>query len=125
MTRISDFVGNVRLTQLLSQQEIMELQCGLLVSSFRDQKTITRVKENIGRISDGSSSHCAGALKLGLKKAFELKKKRHPPRTEQRSRTVRLGATGNWGWPIEEGVLGSHLTSEPSALSKWNFLENM
>ena len=61
---------------LFSQQEIAELQCELLVSSFRDASTIARVKENIGHISNGSSSHCAGALKLGLKKAFELKKKR-------------------------------------------------
>ena len=120
MTKVSGFEGNVRLMQLLSQQEIMELQCGLLVSSFRDQNTIARMKENIGRISDGSSSHCAGALKLGLKKAFELKKKKRQP-----PRTVRLGATGTWGWPIEEGVLDSHLTAEPSTLSKWNFLESI
>ena len=46
------------------------------MSSFRGANTIARVKENIGHISNGSSSHCAGALKLGLKKAFELKKKR-------------------------------------------------
>ncbi|KAF9650020.1 hypothetical protein BDM02DRAFT_3128017 [Thelephora ganbajun] len=62
------------------QEKIMEMQCELLISSFRDPKTIGLVKENIGHISDGSSSHCGGALKLGLKKAFELKKrKRQPP----------------------------------------------
>jgi len=47
------------------------MQCDLLVSNFKDPKTIGFVKDNIKRISDGSSSHCAGALKLGLKKAFE------------------------------------------------------
>ena len=52
----------------------MEMECELLISSFKDPKTIALVKEDIGRISDGSSSHCAGALKLGLKKGFELKK---------------------------------------------------
>ena len=58
----------------------MEMQCELLVSNFKDPKTIQLVKENIARISDGSASHSGGALKLGLKKAFELKKqKRQPP----------------------------------------------
>ena len=68
------------LTRLFSQEEIMEIQCELLVSNFKDPKTVALVKKNIKHISDGSSSHCAGALKLGLKKAFELKKqKRQPP----------------------------------------------
>ncbi|KAF9646805.1 hypothetical protein BDM02DRAFT_3118097, partial [Thelephora ganbajun] len=40
------------------QERIMEMQCELLTSKFRDPKTIGLVKENIGRISDGSSSHC-------------------------------------------------------------------
>ena len=63
-----------------SQDNIMEMQCELLISKFNDPKTIALVKESIGNISDGSSSHCAGALKLGLKKAFDLKKqKRKPP----------------------------------------------
>jgi hypothetical protein len=57
----------------------MEMECELLVSNFRDPKTIGLVKEAIGHISDGSSSHCAGSLKLGLKKAFELKKKKRQP----------------------------------------------
>ena len=52
----------------------MEMECGLLISKFKGPNTIALVKENIGRISDGSSSYCAGALKLGLKKAFELKR---------------------------------------------------
>ena len=56
-----------------------EMQCGLLVSDFQDPKTIALAKENIRRISDGSSPHCGNALKLGLKKAFELKKKKKQP----------------------------------------------
>jgi len=63
-----------RLTCSFSHKEIMEMQCELLVSNFKDPKTIGLVKDNIGRISDGSSSHCAGALKLGMKKAFEKKR---------------------------------------------------
>ena len=54
----------------------MEMECELLVSKFRHPETIALVKENIGRISDGSSSYRTGALKLGLKKAFALKKQR-------------------------------------------------
>ena len=64
------------LTPSLSQEKIMEMQCELLTSKYTDPGTIALVKENIGHISDGSSSHCAGALKLGLKKAFELKRQK-------------------------------------------------
>ena len=52
----------------------MDMQCDLLISDFKNPTTISLVEENIGNISDGSSSHCASALKLGFKKAFELKK---------------------------------------------------
>ena len=73
-------VNHPGLTRSFSQDKIMEMQYGLLLSNFNNPKTIELVKENIGKISDGSSSHCAGALKLGLKKAFDLKKqKRQPP----------------------------------------------
>ena len=38
------------------------------------------VRENVERISSVSSSLCVGTLKIGLKKAFELKRKnRQPP----------------------------------------------
>jgi len=61
-------------------EKIMEMECDLLISKFRDPKTIALVKDNIERVSDGSLSHCADSLKLGLKKAFDLKKqKRQPP----------------------------------------------
>ncbi|KAF9643565.1 hypothetical protein BDM02DRAFT_3132344 [Thelephora ganbajun] len=58
------------------QEKITEMQCELLVSSFKGPRAVALVKENIGRISDGSSSQCGNALKLGLKKAFELKRKK-------------------------------------------------
>ena len=56
------------------------MQCDLLMTKSRDPRTITLVKGNIGHIFDGSLPHCADSLKLGLKKAFDLKKKeRQPP----------------------------------------------
>ena len=58
-----------------SQDKIMEMECELLVSSLKTPKTLELVNENIGRIGGGSSSHSAHALKLGLKKAFDLKKR--------------------------------------------------
>ena len=63
-----------------SHKDIQEMQFDLLISNSKNPKTIALVKENIGHISDGSLSHCAESLKLGLKKAFDLKKqKKHPP----------------------------------------------
>lgn len=63
-----------KLTHILSQKEIMEMECDLLISNFKNPKTIALVKENIERISEGSSSHCVGALGLVLEKAFKFKK---------------------------------------------------
>ena len=57
----------------------MEMECELLISKFKNPKTINLVNQNIEQISDGSSSHSAGALKLGLKKAFDLKKQKQQP----------------------------------------------
>ena len=62
------------LTILSSQDKIMEMECELLISSFKNPRTVELVNENIRRMADGSSSHTANALKLGLKKAFDLKK---------------------------------------------------
>lgn len=68
---------NTMLTRLFSQEKVMEMECDLLILNFKNAKTIDLVGENIARISGGSSSHSANALKLGLKKAFDLKKR--PP----------------------------------------------
>ena len=54
----------------------METQWDLLIANFEDPKTAALMRENIEDISSGSSPYHAGALKLGLKKAFELKKKK-------------------------------------------------
>ena len=82
----------------------MEMQCDLLISDFRNPTTITLMQENIEHISDGSSSHCAGALKLGFKKAFELKK---------RERSVLLRCSNsNCSWhsnPVTYSSVGSNV----------------
>ena len=57
-----------------SHKDIMEMQCDLLTSDFKDPKTIDLVKKNIEQISDGSLPHRADSLNLGLRKAFNLKK---------------------------------------------------
>jgi len=67
-------VNDLRLTCSSSQKRIMEMQCDILIPYFKNPNTIALVKENIGRISDGSSSHSADALKLWFKKAIELKR---------------------------------------------------
>ena len=57
------------------------MQCDLLTSNFKDWKAMSPIKKSIERIqqSGGSLSHCGGLLKLGLRKAFELKKQRRNP----------------------------------------------
>ena len=73
-------INDFNLTCSSSHEEIQEMEFELLISNAKNPKTIALVKENIGHISDGSLSHCTGSLKLGLKKAFDLKKqKRQPP----------------------------------------------
>ena len=57
----------------------MEMQWDLLIPNLKEPERLALLKENIGLIFSGSSSHCAGTLKLGLKKAFELKKKKREP----------------------------------------------
>jgi len=64
-----------------TQEKIMEMECELLTSNPNDPRTIALVKQNIGSISDGASSHCAAALRLGLQKAFDQKQKRQPTAT--------------------------------------------
>ena len=75
-------VSDVELLTLVcsrSHSEITEMQCDLLMSNSRDPNTITLVKENIGHVFDGSLPHCADSLKLGLKKAFDLKRQERRP----------------------------------------------
>ena len=83
------------------------MECELLVSSFKDPKTIMLVKENIRDSSDGSSSHRAGALKLGLRKTLELKKqKKQPPGVLLRCPNHHCGWHDN---PVPYSSVGSEI----------------
>jgi len=94
-------IVNVGLTCPFSQEKIMEVQCELLISNFKDPKTIALVKDTIGHISDGSSPHCAGAMKLWLKKAFEVKKQK-----SVQLRCSKIGCSRNTN-PVPYRVAGS------------------
>jgi len=85
----------------------MEMECDLLVSNFKVPETVARMKENIGHISNGSSSFCASALKLGFQKAFELKKqKRQPPGVLLR---CSRGGCARYTTPVSYSTVGSSL----------------
>jgi len=56
-----------------SHNDVHEMQCDLLISNFKNPKTIALVKENIEHTSDGSLPHRADSLKLALKKAFKYR----------------------------------------------------
>ena len=99
-----NFEVRVWLTCWFSQEELMEMECDLLISTSKDSKTITLVKEKIGHIADGSSPHCAVALKLGLKKAFELKKQNRGVQL----RCSRNGCAKN-ATPVSYSVNGSNI----------------
>lgn len=71
---ISSSGVNFILRRSFRQTKIMEMECELFVSNLKDPELVSLVDENTRRVSDGSSPHCAGALKLGLRKAVELKK---------------------------------------------------
>ena len=64
---------------MFSQEELTETQWNLVMANFKDQKTAGLVRENLEVISSGSSPYRADVLRLGFKKAFELKKKKTRP----------------------------------------------
>ena len=63
------------LTHFFSQQKIAKTESELFILNLKDPQLVGFVSGNIRRITDGSSSHFAGALKLGLKKAVEFKRR--------------------------------------------------
>ena len=75
----SDGVDRRGLMCPFSQEKVVEMHWDILIPNYQDPKTITLVRENVERISSGSSSYCAVTLKVGLKKAFEFKKKKRLP----------------------------------------------
>ena len=93
-----------------SQEKIKEMECELLVSNFKDPKTIALVKESIKHSSDGSSSHRAGALKLGLRKAFELKKQKRQPPAPPGVLLRCYDRHCGWYNPVRYSLVGSNIT---------------
>lgn len=55
----------------LSQKEITEMECDLLVPHLKDEGTMALVKENIKHIADGFHSACGDVLTTVLEKAFD------------------------------------------------------
>ena len=105
-----------------SQKEIMEMQCDLLVSNFKDQKTIGLVKENIRQISGGSCSHRAAALHLGLEKAFELKKRKRQA-SGTRLRCSRVGCSSYTDHVSLSSIgVNTHFCNKCSNLGCYRFL---
>ena len=94
------------LTRPSRQKEILGMQCDRLISNLKGPKTIALVKENIRQIPDGSLSHCAGALNLVFKKAFELKKKkRQPPGVKLRCSNYHCSWNQN---PVSISIVGTN-----------------
>jgi len=57
-----------------TQEKIMEVESAIFIQNLKDRKLITLVSDNIGRISKGTSSHCANVLMLGLERGVKSKK---------------------------------------------------
>jgi hypothetical protein len=82
-------INSVEFIYPRSHNEIMEMQCDLLMSNSEDQKTMALVNENIENISGRPLSYRGDSLKLGLWKAFDLQKqkqkqKQQPPAAKLR-----------------------------------------
>ena len=60
----------------LSQEDLMDVSWNLLIAKSSTPEMAVLIRDKIGGISAGSSSHRAGVLKVALKKAFELEKKK-------------------------------------------------
>ena len=83
----------------------MKMQCDLLVPDLKKPNTRKLVKENIEHISEGYSSHCAGALDLVLEQAFAFKKQ---------SRGVKLRCTSPYC-----SLQGDPISFSSAASSVW------
>ena len=91
---------------MFSREELMETQCDLVIANLGDPKTIVLVRENIKDFSSGSSPYRADVLRLGLKKAFELKKKKTrapvPPEVRLRCSNPGCGWHRTQKWRLED-----------------------
>jgi len=68
---VEEFFSHVTTTN----QEILEMECRLFFSRFKNEATILRMQEKISGICASRSAHQADALKLGLQAAIDLKKR--------------------------------------------------
>ena len=59
---------------LFSQGKVKTMESEIFILNLKDPRLIGLVRGDIGQTADESSSHFAGALKLGLKKAVGLKR---------------------------------------------------
>ena len=71
-------INSQELTHTLSQEELMDVLWDLLIAKSNTPKMAVLIRDKIGDISPGSSSHRAGVLKVALKNAFEKKKEQYP-----------------------------------------------
>ena len=69
-------INSQELTHPLSQVELMDVLWDLLIAKSNTPKMAVLIRDKTGDISAGTSSHRAGVLKVALKKAFELEKKK-------------------------------------------------
>ena len=73
-------VNGQKLTHSFSQEKLMDMQWDLLVAKPNNPGIVALIRDKIeDSISPWSSSHRAGVLKVALKKAIELKKKKKEP----------------------------------------------
>lgn len=56
-----------------SERQVMEMECRLLFSKFNNEATAARVQEEITGNPGNRLAHHAGAFKLGLRTALDLK----------------------------------------------------
>ena len=57
----------------VSDNQLLEMECRLLFSKFKNETTVSLVQEKIMGISENHLVHRAGAFKLGLRTVLDLK----------------------------------------------------
>jgi len=60
-----------------NEQQVVEMECELLFSKFKNKSTISRVEEKISSTPGNHLVHRARAFKLGLRAALDTKKGNH------------------------------------------------
>ncbi|KAF9645604.1 hypothetical protein BDM02DRAFT_489896 [Thelephora ganbajun] len=68
---VEEFFSRVSSTQ----REVLEMECRLFFSRFKNQATVLRMQEKIASIGASRAVHQADAFKLGLQAALDFKKR--------------------------------------------------